>query len=241
VERIDLIQVVQEVEALYRGDLVRELQEERGLSPSQIDFFRLSRTIVTAVHHFKARDPERVEQIWQRIQAYKALLAEYRVKDQTVHSWPQSQPLRQWLSRPGLGIVGLPVFVYGAVVNALPYYVPRWFARKLIKKEADYATARFLSSIVLFPFSWGMETWLVWHFTDLRVAALFLASLPLSGLLAYHYLGGVARLRQELRFAWLTMTRNHTATRLLVERQEILNELEQAKNDYLASTKESSF
>lgn len=241
VERIDLAALVREVEALYRSDLVRELQAERGLSPKQIDLFRLSRAIVAAVHYFKAQDPDRVEQIWQHIQGYKALLAEYRIRDQAVHGRLQLPRSPRRLRRTGLALLGLPVFAYGALVNALPYFVPRWLARTLTRKETDYATARLLAAIVLLPLFWGLETWLVWRATDLRVAALFLASLPLSGLLAYHYLGGLARLRQQLRFARLAMTRNHTATRLLTERQQILDELDRAKADYLTATKGSTF
>jgi len=241
VERIDLAELIREVEALYRSDLVRELQEERGLSPEQIDIFRLSRTIVAAVHHFKAHDPDRVERIWQRIQAYKALLAEYRIKDQAVQGRLQPTPLAVRLGRSGLGLLGLPLFAYGALVNALPYFVPRWLARKLTRKETDYATARLLSAMVLFPLFWGLETWVVWRLTSLVAALLFFASLPLSGLLAYRYLGGLTRLRQELGFARLALTRNHAATRLLVERQEILSELDRAKRDYLTATKGSSF
>jgi len=241
VERIDLAEVVREVEALYRGDLVRELQEERGLSPKQIDLFRLSRAIVDAVHYFKAHDPDRVERIWQSIQAYKALLAEYRIKDQAVRHRLHFPPSGGGLDHPGLGLLGLPLFAYGALVNALPYFIPRIIARRMTRKETDYATARLLSAIVLFPFFWGLETWVVWRLTDLRVAALFLVSLPLSGLLAYRYLGGLSRLRQELRFARLAMTRNHAATQLLVERQQILDELDRAKREYLTATKGSSF
>ncbi|MBI4610057.1 MAG: 1-acyl-sn-glycerol-3-phosphate acyltransferase [Candidatus Rokubacteria bacterium] len=241
VERIDLAEVVREVEALYRGDLVRELQVERGLSPKQIDVFRLSRAIVAAVHHFKTHDPERVERIWQRIQAYTALLAEFRIKDRTVQGQLHVRPVPARLRRSGLGLLGLPIFLYGALVNALPYYVPRIIARRLTHRETDYATARLLSSIVLFPLFWGLETWAVARLADVRVAALFLASLPLSGLLAYRYLGGLARLSHQLRFARLAMTRNHAAARLLAERQEILNELDRAKRDYLAATRGSTF
>ena len=49
----------------------------RGLARRDVDPRRLARSIVDAVDHFKARDPERVERLWQRIQAYRALLAEY--------------------------------------------------------------------------------------------------------------------------------------------------------------------
>ena len=45
----------------------------------------------------------------------------------------------------------LPVFAYGAVVNALPYFIPRWLAQRLAHKETDYATVRLLASIVAYP------------------------------------------------------------------------------------------
>lgn len=241
VARIDVDDLVREVEALHRDDLIRQLQEERGLSPRQIDLVRLSRTIVDAVQHFKAREPERVELIWQRILEYKALLALYRVRDQAVRARLETLPLRQRLKISGLGLLGLPVFAYGAVVNALPYLVPRWIAHRLTSEETDYATARLLSSIVLIPVCWGAETWLVWRLTDLRIAALFLVSLPLSGLLAYRYLGGLSRLRAGLRFSRLALTRNHVARRLLAQRQEIFDELERAKSDYLAARHGSPF
>jgi glycerol-3-phosphate O-acyltransferase / dihydroxyacetone phosphate acyltransferase len=232
VERIDADDLVREVEALYRGDLVRELQEERGLSPKQIDVMRLARAIVAAVHHFKERDPQRVERLWQRIQEYNALLAKYRIKDQAVQSRLRVAPLRRRLRASGLGLLGLPVFAYGAAVNALPYYIPRWIARTLTTKETDYATARLLSSVVLFPLFWAIETWIVWHLTSLWVAAVFVVSLPLSGLLAYPY---------QLRFGVLAATRHHAARRLLLHRREILDELERAKTDYLTATHGSSF
>ncbi len=241
VERIDLDDLVREVEGLYRDDLIQELQEERGLSAKQIDLVRLSRAIVDAVQHFKKRNPERVERLWQRIQEYLALLAEYRIRDQAVRSRLKVAPFRRRRGLPGVGFLGFPLFAYGAVVNALPYFVPRWIAHALTTQETDYATARFLSSIVLVPFFWGVETWLVWRLFGLRTAALFFASLPLSGLLAYRYLGGLSRLRSQLTFSRLALTRKHAARRLLIRRQEILDELERAKGDYLAATRGSSF
>ncbi len=241
VERIDVDDLVREVEALYRGDLIRELRQERGLSPKQIDLVRLSRAIVDAVQYFKAREPERVERIWQRIHEYKALLALYRLRDEAVRARLRVSPLRRHLRVSGLGLLGFPVFAYGAMVNALPYFVPRWIAHGFTTEETDYATARLLSSIILIPLFWGAETWLVWRLSNLRIAALFLVSLPLSGLLAYRYLGGLAGFRDRLRFGMLALTRSHAARRLLTQRQEIFDELERAKSEYLAATRGSSF
>jgi glycerol-3-phosphate O-acyltransferase/dihydroxyacetone phosphate acyltransferase len=75
VKRMDSAAFVRAVQDLYRGELIRELEEERGLSGRQIDTFRLSRSIAEATAHFEEREPERVEQLWQRILGYRAHLA----------------------------------------------------------------------------------------------------------------------------------------------------------------------
>jgi 1-acyl-sn-glycerol-3-phosphate acyltransferase len=241
VERIEASDLVRAVEELYRGDLARELVETRGFAPSQIDLVRLSRAIVDAVNHFRARDPERVERLWQRVQSYRALLAQYRVKDEAVRARLERRGPRHRIRRGWEAVAGFPLFVYGACVNAPVYWGPRWVARRMSRKETDYATWRFLASIVAYPFFWGLETWIAWRLAGARWAAAFAVSLPLSGVLAYRYWVGAGRLRSRLRFAALALTREHVARRLVAERQAILAELERAKTDYLAATKGSSF
>ena len=65
--------------------------------------------------------------------------------------------------------------------------------------------------------------------------------MPLSGLLAYRYLGGLGRLGSQLRLGAMALVRRQSATRLLEARREIIAELERAKNDYLTATRGSSF
>jgi glycerol-3-phosphate O-acyltransferase/dihydroxyacetone phosphate acyltransferase len=241
VDRIEAAAVVRAIEDLYRGQLVRELREERGLSEGQVDLFRISRTIVEAVNHFKARDPERVERIWRHIQAYRALLARYRVKDEAVQARLGRRPIRRRVLHTGEAVVAFPLFAYGAVVNALPYFVPRGLARRLSRKETDYATTRLLATVVAVPLFWGLETWLVVRLAGLFWGALFALSLPLSGLAAYHYLGGIGALRRGVRLGLLALTREAAARDLLAERATIIAELDRARDDYFATTRGSSF
>jgi hypothetical protein len=63
-------------------------------------------------------------------------------------------------------------------------------------------------------------------------ALAFFLSLPLGGLVAYRYLVGTGRLRHQLRFGALLLTRAQEARRLLAERREILDELDRAGRDY---------
>ena len=237
-ERQDLVRAVEEI---YRSDLIRELQEERGLGTRQIDPLRLSRAIADAAAHFEERDPERVARMWAAVQKYRALLAAYHVRDQTVRARAQRPPARARLRHSWEASIGLPFFAYGLVVNGLPYLLPRWLARRTARKETDYATTRLLASIVAFPLFWAIEIWIVWWLLGPAWALGFALSLPVSGLLAYRYLGGVGRLRNQLRFGLLSLTHRQSATRLLAERQALVAELERAKDDYLAATRGSSF
>ena len=241
VERIDDQRLVGAVEELYREELTQQVMDARGLARRNVDPVRLSRSIADALRHFKAADPPRVESLWQRIQAYRSLLAQYRVRDEVVRARRQRLPARTKLVYSWDAIAGLPFFGYGAVVNALPYVVPRWLARRMARKETDYATIRLLASIVAFPLFWSLEIWLVARAAGAGWAIAFALSLPLSGLIAYRYLIGAGWLRSRLRFARLAATQSQAARRLVAEREAIVAELERAKRDYLAATKGSSF
>jgi glycerol-3-phosphate O-acyltransferase / dihydroxyacetone phosphate acyltransferase len=241
VRRLDTASLIRAVEDLYRGELVRELHEERGLALRQIDTIRLSRAIAEAAQYFAERQPERVEALWQRIQGYRALLHDYRVRDEAVRARLARPRLRTRLGRGSRASLAFPFFLYGVVVNGFPYFLPRWISRRFSRKETDYATTRFLSSMVAIPLFWSLETWLVWWLTGPAWAALFAVSLPLSGLLAYRYLGGLGRLRSQIRLGTMALVRRQSASRLLDARQDIIVELERAKNDYLAATQGSSF
>jgi glycerol-3-phosphate O-acyltransferase / dihydroxyacetone phosphate acyltransferase len=241
VERIDDARLLQSIDALYRDVLAREIMEAHGLGPHDVDLVRLSRSIVDAIAWFKSREPARVEAIWQRIRTYRALLAQYHLRDETVRGRLERLPTRQRLVYSWDAVVGFPVFVYGALVNLLPYLLPRWLARRLARKETDYATVRLLAGIVAVPVFYGLETWLVFRAAGGLMAALFAISLPVSGLLAYRYVAGAGRFRRRLRFALLAATHEAAARRLVLERQAIVGELERAKSEWLAATKGSSF
>jgi 1-acyl-sn-glycerol-3-phosphate acyltransferase len=241
VERIDTAAVARAVEEIYRAELERAVVAERGLAPRQVDPFRLARAITDAVEHFRRHDPERVERLWQRLQAYRTLLAAHRVRDEAVRTHLERPPVRARLAWSWRAVVGLPLFAYGVLGNVLPYALPRWLARRLARQETDYATIRLLASVVSFPVFWALETALVWRLAGAWWAAGFVATLPLAGLIAYRYLAGAGRLRRQLRFATLLLTRAEEGRRLLTERHAIVDELERARRDYLAATKGSPF
>jgi hypothetical protein len=165
----------------------------------------------------------------------------YRVRDQAVRARLERRQVRQRIRRSWQASLGLPVFVYGALVNAPAYFLPRWLARRVATRETDYATTRLLASVVAFPLFWGLETAIVWRLAGAVWAVIFAASLPPTGLLAYRYLGGARRLGSQIRFGLLSLTRRQAASRLLETRETIIALLDRAKTDYMAATRGSTF
>lgn len=229
--RIDPAALVGAVEALYRGALERELWEECALSGRRIVAFPLPASLAGTVEQVRIRQPERLEQLGQRMLGYQAGLTAYRCRDGAGRSRLERAAERRRVARSWQTIAGLPLFAYGAAVNFLPYYLPGWLAARMSRRPTDYATTRLLASVVAFPLFWGLETSLVgWAAGPWWFVAFFL-SLPLGGLVAYRYLVGTERLRHQLRFGALLLTRAQEARRLLAERREIVEELERAQRD----------
>jgi hypothetical protein len=235
VERIDSAALARAVEELCRGDLERALWGERARR--HIDPFQRSESTAGALDRLRSQDPERIERLWQRILGYHAGLAAYRLRDEAVRTRLERPPERQRVARSWQTIIGLPLFSYGAAVNFLPYYVPGWLAGRMSRRQTDYATTRLFASVVAFPLFWGLETSLVGWAAGLCWALAFFVSLPLGGLVAYRYLAGTGRLRRQLRFGALLLTRAQEARRLLAERRELVEELHRAGREALGSAK----
>jgi len=164
--------------------------------------------------------------------AVSSYLAVYREEPAKALHALEGTADRQRVARSWQTIVGLPLFAYGADANFLPYYLPRWLATRMSRRQTDYATTRLLASVAAFPLLWALETSLVGWAAGLRWALVFFLSLPLGGLIAYRYLVGTGRLRHQLRFGALFVTRAQEARRLLAERREIVGQLERARRDY---------
>jgi len=251
VSRMGLARLIKDVEEIFRSALIKQLIEERKLSRNEIDTFRLSRTVVEAVHYFHEHDPERVQEIAAKIEHYKDELARLKLRDTAIARGPSrgraldtggvkgpgARAMIRNLSLTGMGVFGFPVFAYGALTNGLPYLVPRWLSHRLARKETDYATTRLLASVVAFPVFYALEIYVVWRWLGSVAAMLFALSLPATGLVAYRYLHGVGRLRQRLTVFRQALAQRQALSQLIAERQLILSTLEQAKNDFLKSTR----
>ena len=242
VRRLDTATLIRAVEELYRGELVRELHDERGLALRQIDTIRLSRAIAEAAQYFAEREPERVEALWQHIQGYRALLHDYRVRDEAV---------RERLARPGCAPDSAAA---RARRSPFPSFSTGWSSMGCpISCRAGSAAAsrrrrRTTPPRGSCPAWWpsrcsgALETWLVWRLGGADLGGLLRALAPALGA---PRLSLSRRRRPPAQpppsgrpWRWCAVSpRPASWTRA----QEIIAELERAKNDFLSATHGSSF
>lgn len=84
-------------------------------------------------------------------------------------------------------LISSPVAFYGGVNSGIPYAIPYLFTKNLKDQQFKSAFRIVFFALVTFPFIWLVQVWLVWYFTDLKIASLYALSLPPTGYFAHRW------------------------------------------------------
>ena len=231
-------QFVRALEALYKDHLRATVPAELAdHSPAERDF-QLSRSLIEAVAWFEAQNPARVNDIRRRVLAYQTALHRLGLNDAPLRrdagvGRTVPEPPQQAL---GL-LLGGPVWLWGAVNNYLPYWLPARVADRLTKEVEFIAPIMMVTGMLTFPLFYSLQTALVWHFTHSGLwTTLYLLSLPLTGFFALAFSRWVAAWRGQWRVGWLGRKRESLVASLRQERADLLAELERARVEWRAGT-----
>jgi glycerol-3-phosphate O-acyltransferase/dihydroxyacetone phosphate acyltransferase len=101
-----------------------------------------------------------------------------------------------------------PLYVYGLIINYIPYSMPL-MVFKALKLKIEYKTSvELVVGILVFPLFYSLEVWLFYSFvsTNIWLVSLFLVSLPLSGYLVLYYWAELGRCMRLYRFTKLSIS-----------------------------------
>ena len=97
-------------------------------------------------------------------------------------------------------IVLFPLFFYGLINNAIPFFLPSAITRK-VKDPQFYSSIRNGMAIVLFPLFYGVQLVIFHAFVHGGwLSAGYLISLPLTGYFAYHYYRIARKILARVRY-----------------------------------------
>jgi glycerol-3-phosphate O-acyltransferase/dihydroxyacetone phosphate acyltransferase len=237
IDEPELDLLVKQIEEIYKGELIRDLIEIRGLRKEEIDRFHLSKRLIAGIHYFNEKNPDLIRRIQEEIQTYTGRLKKIKVHDsliQTLVNNPTSY--RSFLLRVVLMIVCLPPALWGAANHFLPYRISRTVSRRIAKKETDYATVRILSGIVLYSLFYVVQIYAVFRWFGLIAAIVYGITLPIAGAFAYYYKEKFLKMRDDFKLFFIMLTRKQLLQKLLEQRERLIAIMDEAKEEYLRAT-----
>jgi 1-acyl-sn-glycerol-3-phosphate acyltransferase len=227
VEDESIDQLVKDIERLYRSTLREELPE--GHKASQ-DFY-LSREIVKAVDYNKRNRPKQSFQFQRKIRQYFRVLDQLNISDADLGNHAPDTPL-PWIIP--YFILGFPIFLFGFLVNILPYATVGLLSRR-VKVRADFTGSMKLAfGMFVFLMFYILQILLFASLTNWIWGIVFSLSLYPTGLFAVNYINKWYRLKAQLTYYRLRSKRKGRIGRLHALREQMLEELDKGRKAYLA-------
>jgi 1-acyl-sn-glycerol-3-phosphate acyltransferase len=191
--------------------------------------------LADAIEHFRASDPERYARLRRRLLSYRRLLSVLGIRHTDLARGYRWGPVLGYLlPRLALGLIGLPVYIFGAAGNFLPYRIPAWISRWMARELEEIATVKLLSGMVTFPLFYALESAAAARYLGWAASAAFLTALAPAGLLALAYQEAMSDLLQETRTFFLHLLRGDAVSRLAALGRELAREIERCREEYLA-------
>lgn len=204
-ERIKPLMIDIESEAYY--DLYNELRrmyrpyflKKQGLNPKKLyDGFRADKQLIAALKAYETRNPGKMEY-------YSELMATF-VKGSEEAGFGERELQKNNVSMVKLWanllllLVASPLFLYGFLLNALPYHLPRYLVRN-IKDKQFHSSFKFVITLLAFPVFYLVEAGIFCMFNRYAWGiATFIISLPVSAFIAWQWFRLFKITKREGRF-----------------------------------------
>ncbi|MGB0424370.1 MAG: 1-acyl-sn-glycerol-3-phosphate acyltransferase, partial [Flavobacteriales bacterium] len=224
-EKLD--NVVAKVEHIFKP----ELKNIFGIT-SQLDkTFEMQKEVIDAIEHFDGIKEPAVTEIETEIDTYLSSLKKHGL---TNRGLLESQTSITAFSLLKL-ILGLPFFVLGWLVNAIPYYLTRTIVLSLKVDEAFKGSLLMAVGTGAFVFYYiGMGIWASLHFNMWWLGIVGVLLAYALGLFCFIYSGWYGNFKEQLAFKNLIEEDRDEFAQLLLSRKEIVARLEQFRTSYTA-------
>ncbi len=164
----------------------RHFLKQRNKMYSLINRFYSDQILTKRLDKLETRESDKVDDLVNETRHYKQLLKKYKLRD-----WLLENPGNNLFMLPLNKLVlllGLPLFLFGFLGNAIPFFTIDTLTRMKTKDQAFWSTFFLGLGLILFPIMYLLELWAVWPllpWTGLKL--LFLFCLPLAGKLAFRW------------------------------------------------------
>jgi len=151
-----------------------------------VNLFKSNKKLAESLDNLEHKVPDKIDDLVKKANSLRLLIKKYKLRSWLVNK-PQKNFFQIVLNKLIL-LIGLPVFLYGFVFNAIPFLTIDTIVRKKIKDHAFWSTFFLSLGLIVFPIFYLIELFTIFPLLPgiwLKLA--FLISLPIAGKLAFKW------------------------------------------------------
>ena len=223
-------ELARHIDIIYKDKLnTAEIQA----APDQEQEFLRVKAIVRSINYFRQTAPELVTALREKINFYMEQLEHLHLRDGVIVK-ANKELVRQGIFATLYLVFGFPIYFFGLIHNYIPYIIPSAITRRLTHEEEWYAPIMLTIGIFTFPIFYALEAWIFWQFVPSLVwTSVYLLSLVVSGFFTLSYWYTWRYAQEHWVLLMLFSKSSDMVLRIKKLRQEIISELEWAKQEYL--------
>lgn len=199
----------------------RETLLNNNIPVTPLNSFNEEKVISAKLDAYQHSDHEGMKRLVQNLHNYKRIRNQHNLKENTFDKSRSHTFSMVFMALYFL--LMFPVYIYGAIINYLPYKFPQQFVEKKIKQKIFWSSAKYVISLFLFPIYYLILFIITWTVLGSIVSGLiFLFSFPISGNIAYYYYFDFKKWLSALRFKRLP---EHEKAALIQARESVYQNL----------------
>lgn len=162
--------------------------------------FLSDRSLVEKLEKLESESPAAFKHLLELLGKYNDFLSLSGLTDDEVKLAGETRLTKVLYSFPA-AVLSLPVFIFGFLFNALPFYIPRFILKRKVTDRTFLSTFNFVAGLIIFPVFYLLEAGLVYYFSASLWAAVFLfLGFPFAGKIAYPMLRFYGQIIFSIRF-----------------------------------------
>lgn len=212
---------------LYLPQMIKKMGLKNKKQPNN---FYAQKKIIDKLNRFVETNPEKAKSLNDKTLKYTDLLKNLNFRHWVIQKG--KFPIFGLIAQSLLAILLLPIFLYGAILNFLPYQIPVW-ATKKVKDPQFISSFRNVISLIVVPVYCLIITILAANI--LNSAWIVLAgiiTLPFTGLFAFHYYIEVKKLFVRFKYTFLKWFKNKNLKEVKKLYAQIIDEMNIITNNF---------
>lgn len=211
----------EQVREIYGSHFLNRQQ----IKPTALNRFHSDQKLVNKLDELEVTKPEETQKLAQQVKNYTQLLAKLKLRNWLVDS--NEKHAGMIFLHSIFLLAGLPLFLYGFIFNAIPFFLIDRLIRKKVKDKSFRSTFFLVAGIVLFPVFYLLELLaMAWFIPGFWLKIAFLVSLPFAGKIAFKWYILLRKTIGRCRFLRLRWFKKKKYVQMISEKDKLFNQLD---------------